>query len=81
MGQHVADLRTPQAGSENAPPYILEYNAWVITTITAIAGRQKYLSLPGGYLLWDGTWPEADRNDKMESTLKDYLANQAQLSR
>ena len=81
MGQHVADLRTPQAESEAAPPYVLEYNAWVITTITAIAGRQKYLTLPGGYLLWDGTWPEDTRNDKMEATLKDFLANHAQLSR
>ncbi|MGB7266008.1 MAG: hypothetical protein WBC92_10885 [Terracidiphilus sp.] len=81
LGQHVVDLRTPQAGNEVAPPFVLEYNAWVITTITAIAGRQKYLTLPGGYLVWDSTWPADARNDKMEGTLKDFLANEAQLSR
>ena len=81
LGQHVADLRNPQSGNDMAPPYILEYNAWVMTTISAISGGQKYVSLPGGYLVWDGTWPEAQRNDKMEAALKDFLANQAQLSR
>lgn len=81
MGQHVVDLRTPQSGYEDAPPYILEYNAWVLTTITAVSGGQKFLSLPGGYLLWDSSWPADSRNDKMEATLKDFLANEAQLSR
>jgi hypothetical protein len=81
LGQHVADLRSPQSGYEDAPPYILEYNAWVVTTITAVSSGQKFLSLPGGYLVWDMNWPAADRNDKMEATLKDFLANEAQLSR
>jgi len=81
MGQHIADLRSPQSGYENAPPYILEYNAWVITTVTAVSGGQKFLSLPGGYLLWDSSWPADSRNDKMEATLNDFLAGEAQLSR
>jgi hypothetical protein len=81
LGQHVVDLRTPQSGYESAPPYILEYNAWVVTTVTAVSTGQKFLSLPGGYLLWDTSWLAADRNDKMEATLKDFLANEAQLSR
>ncbi len=81
LGQHIVDLRTPQAGAESAPPFFLEYNAWVITTISAITGRQKFLTLPGGYVLWDAAWSEDVRNDKMETTLKDFLANRAQLSR
>jgi len=81
MGQHIADLRSPQSGYENAPPYILEYNAWVITTVTAVSGGQKFLSLPGGYLLWDSSWPADSRNDKMEATLNDFLAGEVQLSR
>jgi hypothetical protein len=81
MAEHVSDLSNSQSGYENAPPYILEYNAWVLTTITAVSGGQKFLTLPGGYLVWDMNWPAADRNDKMEATLKDFLANEAQLSR
>jgi len=81
IGQHVSDLRNPQSGYEGAPPYILEYNAWVLTTITAASSGQKYLSLPGGYVLWDTSWPADSRNDKMEATLKDFLSNEAQLSR
>ena len=81
MGQHVIELRNPPAGDETAPPFVLEYNAWVITTIEGVATGQKFLTLPGGYLVWNSTWPADTRNDKMEATLKDFLANEAQLSR
>jgi hypothetical protein len=81
MGKHIVDLQNSVAGDGGAAAYILEYNAWVVTTISAVTSGQKYLTLPGGYLMWDSTWPPADRNDKMDATLKDFLANEAQLSR
>lgn len=81
IGEHVSELRAPKPGDEGAPAFILESNAWVITTVTAVSAGQKYLTLPGGYLVWDGNWPAADRNDKMEAALKDFMANEAQLSR
>jgi hypothetical protein len=81
MGEHVADLRTPTAGDEDAPPYILENDAWVMTAISAVVSGQKYLTLPGAYLLWNVGWPAADRNDKMAAGLKDFLINEARLSR
>ena len=58
MGQHVADLRSPAAGAENAHLYELEFQAWGTTTFSAIGGRQKTFTLPGGYLVWNADWPK-----------------------
>jgi len=52
----------------------------VVTTVSAVVGGQKFLSLPGGYVVWDINWPADGRNDKMASTLKDFLINEAILS-
>jgi hypothetical protein len=81
MGQHVTDLRGAIPGNEEAPLFILEYNAWTMTAATAIANGQKSLTLPGGYLLWSSTWAPADRTTNMDDALKSFLANEAALSR
>jgi len=80
IGEHISELRNPSKGNEAAPAYILESDAWVVTAVSAVFGGQKFLSLPGGYVVWDVNWPVADRNDKMASTLKDFLLNGAMLS-
>jgi hypothetical protein len=51
-----------------------------VTTVSAASSGQKFLTLPGGYLIWDSSWSAADRNDKMAAVLKDFLANEAMLS-
>ncbi len=81
LGMHVADLRNPAPGTAGAPAFILEYNAWMVSAITAVASGQKYLTLPGAYQLWNISWPEAERGDKMKAALKDFLSNEAMLSR
>jgi hypothetical protein len=81
MGEHISELRNPAPGSEVAPAYVLESDAWVVTTIAAATGGQRFLTLPGAYLIWDSSWSVADRNDKMNAVLKDFLANAALLSR
>jgi hypothetical protein len=81
IGRHVEDLRNPPPGNEDAPLYIQENDGWVVTSIAAVVGGQKYLTLPGGYLFWNVGWPAGERNDKMSSALKDYLSNEAMLSR
>jgi hypothetical protein len=81
LGVHVSELRNPEQGAENAAAYVLESDAWVVTTVATLAAGQKFLTLPGGYLLWDSLWPATDRNGKMGATLKDYLSNEALLSR
>jgi hypothetical protein len=80
MGEHVSELRNPAAGNEAAPAYVLESDAWVVTSVGAAFAGQKYLTLPGGYLIWDGDWSVAERTDKMTSVLKDFLNNEAMLS-
>jgi hypothetical protein len=81
IGQHVADLRNPKPDSADAPFLLNENDAWVVTSIAAIVGGQKYLTLPGAYLFWNITWPADQRDDKMEAALKDFLSNEALLSR
>jgi hypothetical protein len=79
-GEHIADLRAPKPGNENAPAIIMENDAWVVTTITTVIAGQKFLTLSGGYQLWNSNWAPADRNDKMGAALKDYLSQGMQLS-
>jgi hypothetical protein len=80
MGEHISELRSPAPGNEAAPPYALESDGWVVTAVSAVVGGQKFLSLPGGYVIWDINWPADDRNTKMASSLKDFLVNEAMLS-
>jgi hypothetical protein len=81
MGQHVSDLRSPAPGNEDASPYVLEYHAWGMTATAAISTGQSFLTMPGGYLLWNIKWTPEDRNNMMDEALKSYLANEAALSR
>jgi hypothetical protein len=80
LGQHVYDLKNPVAGEET-PPYIFEYNAWMMTVSASFGSGQKFLTTPGGYLLWSMAWPAADRNGNISDALNSYLANEAALSR
>jgi hypothetical protein len=80
MGQHVSDLRSPQPGNEDAPPFVLEYNGWMMTAAAAISSGDKFLTMPGGYLLWNLTWKPEERNSNMGDTLKKFLSNEAALS-
>ncbi|HZL53115.1 MAG TPA: hypothetical protein VFC37_19455 [Terracidiphilus sp.] len=81
MGQHISDLRAPTPGNEDAPLFVLEYNAWSMTAAAAVGSGQKFLTMPGGVLLWNSAWPVADRTTIMDDALKTYLANEAALSR
>jgi len=81
MGQHISDLRYPAPGNEDAPLYVLEYNAWSLTAADAVSVGQSFMTMPGGYMLWNATWPVEDRNNIMDEALKGYLTNYAVLSR
>ena len=81
IGTHISELRDPAKGNEDSPAFVLESDAWVVTTVTALSMGQKFLTLAGGYVVWDMTWPADQRNDKMDSQLKDFLGNEMLLSR
>lgn len=81
IGQHIEDLRHPRPGNEDAPPYILEYDGWIVTVSAATAEGEKFLTLPGGYLAWDANWPADERTSHIEKALSDFLANETLLSK
>lgn len=78
VGTHIADLRDP--GSP-PPAYNLEHRAWQTTVLGAVAFRQKTLTAPGGYLLWNSNWPASDRNKMVEEGITSFLTDWAVLKR
>jgi hypothetical protein len=77
VGEHIADLRDTQAAAPTL--YNLENRAWVTTALTAIGARQKSLTIPGGYIVWNATWPPADINKLSSDALSEFLKNEALL--
>ena len=77
MGEHVADLRDTQTAP--ATLYNLENRSWVTTALTAVGARLKTLTIPGGYIIWNGAWPPADINKLSSDALTEFLKNQALL--
>jgi len=75
LGEHIADLRNPEAGTESAGVYQLEYRAWLTTVLGAIENGQKKLTVSGGYLLWSSDWPTASLNKNTNDALSGFLAN------
>jgi hypothetical protein len=81
LGEHIADLRNPEAGIESAGMYQLEYRAWMTTMLSAILTGQKTLMLPGGYVIWNSTWPTANLNRNTDDALTGFLVNEESLTR
>jgi hypothetical protein len=80
-GEDVANLRTPLPGAAGAGLYDLENRAWVTTVMNAVASGQKTLTLPGGYLIWDSSWPPAESNGKLDDAIKGFLKTEELLHR
>lgn len=81
MGQHIYELRNPEANGAVAPLYILESNAWAITVTAAMAARLKFVTLSGGYLAWNAAWPSNEITPNFNGAVKDFLTDEALLSR
>ena len=58
----------------------MENNAWVVSASIAVAEGVRYLTMPGGYLLWNPAWTNADRSDNMKSALDSFLTQEEHLS-
>jgi hypothetical protein len=81
LGEHIADLRNPESGIEAAGPYQLEYRAWLTTALGAVESGQKTLMAPGGYLIWNSSWPTSELNMRTNDALTSFLANEEQLAK
>lgn len=81
MGQHIYDLRNLPAGApENVPLSYFESNAWAVTASAAIAARQRFFTLPGGYMVWDFKWQSADIGSNFKTAMDGFFTNEALLS-
>ena len=75
IGEHIADLREHQDQAETL--FSLENRAWVTTALAAIGARQKTLTIPGGYVIWNSAWPQSDINTRSGEALTEFLKTQA----
>lgn len=80
-GENVANLRTPLPGAAGASLFELGERAWVTTILDTVAAKQKTLTLPGGYLIWNSSWPQASSNQKVDDAVTSFLTNEEQLSK
>jgi hypothetical protein len=58
-----------------------EANALVVTVVSVVTSGEKFLTLPGGHMVWNVNWPAAERDNAMQSALNDYLGQEMLLSR
>jgi hypothetical protein len=79
VGTHIADVRDAQFSATEANAYELEYRAWQTTVLSALAFQQKTLTLAGGYLVWNSSWPAADRSKMVDEGIASYLRDSAAL--
>ena len=81
LGDHVIEMRNPELSNIDAAAYMHEANSLVVTIVAAITSGEKFLTLPGGHIVWNVNWPAAERNDQMQSAINDYLGQEMLLSR
>lgn len=75
IGTHIADVRDPQKGADLRDAMQPEIHTWKVSVLTAIGNRQTSLMLPGGYLIWNAAWPEADRDKMVHEGISKFLAD------
>ena len=80
-GDNIASLRNPAPEEVGAGFYDLETHAWMITVLDVFANKQKTLTLPGGYLAFNTTWPQADMNKNASEAIDGFLGTEELLHR
>jgi hypothetical protein len=82
IGTHIADLRQNSSQDPGGRSLLkLEAHAWAATVLAAVNQKDKTLTLPGGYLLWNQGWSEAERQKALPGALSGFLADWAALGR
>lgn len=81
LGEHIADLRKPPTDAPLNSIFDMEYQGWATTVLDAVGSRQRTLTLPGGYMLWNELWPAGDRQNLLERSIQDYLLKMEFLTR
>jgi hypothetical protein len=81
VGEHIADLRKPPADAPLTTLFDLEYQGWATTVLDVVGSRQRTLTLPGGYMIWNDLWPADSRQTSLERGIQDYLLKVEMLTR
>ncbi len=80
-GDNIASLRNPEPDAVGAGFYDIETHAWMITVLDVFVNKQKTLTLPGSYLVFNTTWPQADMNKSVGEAIDSFLATEELLHR
>jgi len=81
MGQHIVDTRTPLPAGAEIQPFVFEYNAWSMAISSGVVTGQKWLTLPGGNMVWNSSWTAEERQSKMDAAVTGYLNKSAAINR
>jgi hypothetical protein len=75
-GENIANLRIPLPEGLDAGIYDLESRAWTTTTLDAVGSRQKTMTLPGAYLVWNSAWTPAEINKNVSGAIEGFLSKE-----
>ena len=81
VGEHIADVRSPQPDVALPTLFDLEYQAWATTALNIISTQQRTLTISGGYVLWNEFWSQAERNKELDTAISDFLRKDELMSR
>jgi hypothetical protein len=80
VGTHIADIRNPSIGIQNLPVYGAEFRAFQTSVLSAVATKVKALTLPGGYVIYNQSWPTSDLGKNANNGISGFLANWANIA-
>jgi hypothetical protein len=80
-GEDVANLRAPIKGYDRAPLFYLANRALITTILDAVATKQKTLTMPGGYLIWNTAWPPAEGDRKLGDAVTGFITSEGLASK
>lgn len=80
-GTVIADLRDPKTATTYASAYDFAYYGLQTTVLGAYGDRLKTLTMPGGYLILNTAWPQADIDKNLMEGIQGFLGNEELLTR
>lgn len=73
VGSQIADTRSGQQEVANEGAFASEFRAWQVAILGTILSKQKTLTLPGNYQVWNSDWAEAVRGKMIDEAISRYL--------
>ena len=75
VGTHIADIRSGVSGLQSLSFFGAEFRAWQTSLLNAIAVDARTLTLPGGYAIYDQSWPNSDLGKNANTGIAGFLVN------